>query len=185
MLATANVDPRGRARASRSWRKLRLLVARAIASARRRSLIGDILLAHLTVAALAGAFALAGLWWASGWVIRDNMRAWGEQWLDNLDEVAIPLYLPDDGRRYARTDAYVSEFAEILFVRYYSAKGEVAFTESADGAGLPIAPIERARLEEIATPRTGDRRYVLDAVFPEMPFVRVAKPVWTRSVRAD
>jgi diguanylate cyclase (GGDEF)-like protein len=185
MLATANVDPRGRARASRQWRKLRLLLARAIAIARRRSLIGDILLAQLTVAAIAGAFALAGLWWASGWVIRDNMRAWGEQWLDNLDEVAIPLYLPDDGRRYARTDAYVSEFAEILFVRYYSPKGEVAFTESANGAPPPIPAIERARLEETATPRTGDRRYVLDAVFPEMPFVRVAKPVWTRSVRAD
>ncbi|HJR70475.1 MAG TPA: EAL domain-containing protein, partial [Gammaproteobacteria bacterium] len=138
-----------------------------------------------TIAAIAGAIALAGLWWASGWVIRDNMREWGEQWLDNLDDLAVPFYLPDDGHRYARADAYVREFGEVLFVRYYSAEGELAFTEAANGAAPALAPIERDKLGAIAGRPIGERRYVLDAVFPEMPFVRIAKPVWTRSVRAD
>jgi len=113
------------------------------------------------------------------------MREWGEQWLDNLDDLAVPFYLPDDRHRYARADAYVREFTEVLFVRYYSATGEVAFTESANGADPALPRIERERLGDIASQPIAERRYVLDAVFPEMPFVRIAKPVWTRSVRAD
>ena len=185
MLDIANNDIPMPVRTSRPWRTLRLRVARAIATSRRRSLISDILVAQLTIAALAGAVALAGLWWASSWVIRDNMREWGEQWLRNLDELATPLYLPDDVQRYARTDAYLKEFPEILFVRYYSSEAGLIFAKSATGRDPPIAPIELGRLEEIASRSAGAQRYVLDAVFNEMPFVRIAKPFSVRSVRAD
>ncbi len=172
-------------RASRPRRTLRLRAVRALATARRRSLIGDILVAQLTIAALAGAIALAGLWWASEWVIQDSMREWGKRWLDKLDELAIPLYLPDDVHRYARADSYVDEFGEILFVRYYSREGGVTFTESAKGRDPPIAPITVDNLQDIAARSATAQRYVLDAVFNEMPFVRIAKPFWVRSVRAD
>src|SRR5690349_1060533 len=139
------------ARTRRPWRTLRLRAARAIAAARHRSLIGEILVGQLTIAALAGAIALAGLWGASRWVVQDNMREWGAQWLHNLDELAVPLYLPDDVHRYARADTYLDEFPEVLFVRYYSSDGGLTFTKSAGGRDLPIAPIELDRLVETAS----------------------------------
>jgi diguanylate cyclase (GGDEF)-like protein len=172
--------PGGWIRRTRRWLGLRSKVL-----ARRRSLIGEILALQLVLAAPVGAVALAGLWWTSTWVIEDNMRAWGEQWLDNLDELAVPFYLSDDNDKYERIESYLDKFAEIAFVRYYSKAGAPIFTENRNGADRPIEPLEAATLERIASRRGADQRYLVDTPSREIPIVRVSKPIWAHSVAAD
>lgn len=157
---------------------------RAAASTQRRSLVGSILARQLAVAALVCAVALAGLWWASSLVVRDQLHDWGAQWLDNLDELGAPLYLSGDAR-YASIDGYIEQFAEIVFVRYYSDAGAPIVTRVNDGDVEGAAPLDPASLAETASRAAASERHLIDTAFGGDPFVRVAKPIVARSVAAD
>jgi diguanylate cyclase (GGDEF)-like protein len=159
----------------------------AEACAQRSSLIGEILALQLVVAVVVGSVAFAGLWWASSLVVRDQMRDWGAQWLDNLDELGAPLYLSGD-EKYASIDSYVDQFAEILFVRYYSDTGEPTVTRINNGGDVDVevaSPVGRDRLEEVAHRAAATERYLIDTSFGTGPLVRIVKPVVAKSVSAD
>ena len=85
---------------------------------RRRSLVGEILALQLVFTVIIGLFAFGGVWWMSSWVIEDNMRKWGEQWISTLDELGTPLYVSQDTEKYIRIESYVDKFPEISLVRY-------------------------------------------------------------------
>ncbi|HEX7237079.1 MAG TPA: hypothetical protein VF405_08975, partial [Gammaproteobacteria bacterium] len=165
-------------RLERAARRLR---ARAVASVRRRSLIGEILALQLAVAGVVGALAFGGLWWASSVAVQDHMRTWGAQWLGNLDQLGAPRYANNDAERTAEVHRYFEQFPEVLFVRYYSATGwTIAEDIQARGAAIP-APIDPRRLDKLAS----SKEPLLDTVAGEMPIVRIAKPIWDRSRPAD
>ena len=166
-------------------RPRRSSLLRTIAWLRRRSLIGEILTQQLTVAVFVGVLAFAGLWIASSFVVRDQMRAWGAQWLDNLEEVGAPLYLSGN-ERYRGTERYLDQFAEILFVRYYSASGEPIFTEVADRENLsPMEPLAAAELEALSSRGGSVENHLVETAFVGGPIVRIGKPVFSRAVVAD
>jgi diguanylate cyclase (GGDEF)-like protein len=153
--------------------------------ARRRSLIGEILALQLVFAVAVGALALAGLWWASTAVLEESAHKWVEQWLGNLDELGVPLYVSDDTEGYRTIESYVGTVAEIFFVRYYSASGEPIYTELARGIDPEIPPVAPETLAAIASQPADQQRYRVDTLFQETPIVRISKPIWTRAVVAD
>jgi diguanylate cyclase (GGDEF)-like protein len=161
------------------------MLLRGLGVGRRRSLIGEILALQLLFAAIVGILALTGLWWASSWVIDDNMRKWGEQWLANLDDLGMPLYISDDSEKYVRIENYVDKFSEISFVRYYSADGEPIFSEFPGGLDPDIKPLAPQTLQELTAQSTPEQRYILDTLFGEIPVVRISKPIWTESLVSD
>jgi diguanylate cyclase (GGDEF)-like protein len=185
MTLSTNVKPRPSTATRRAARAWQWLVARGLDIARRRSLIGEILALQLAFAAIVGALALAGLWWASSWVIQDNTRKWGEQWLGNLDELGTPLYVSDDDEKYTRIESYVRKFEEIFFVRYYSAAGEPIFSDFPNRPDPGVPPLDPATLKEIADRPAHDQRYRLDTLFQEIPILRISKPIWTQSLLSD
>ena len=150
----------------------------------RRSLIGEILALQLVFAAVIGLLALTGLWLASSWFIDDNMRKWGEQWLTNLDELGMPLYVSNDEEKYVRIEDYVSKFAEISFVRYYSATGEAIHSEP-HRDDLDVELLAPEILRDIARSESEDERYVVDTLQGTIPLVRITKPIWTESLLTD
>lgn len=166
----------------RAWRWLRAWAGRL---ARRRSLIGEILALQLAFAAVIGLFALTGLWWASSWVIEDNMRRWGEQWLENLDELGMPLYVSEDKETHVRIDEYVEKFSEMSFVRYYSVAGEPMFSAPTQEAMRDIPPLTPAKLEEITEPDSTEKSYMFPAWLDGVRVVRISKPIWTESLLSD
>ena len=170
------------AAASRVKRAARLLLARFIASVRRRSLISEILALQLLVAVICGGLAFGGLWWASSSAARDHMHAWGEQWFDNLDELGVPQYVDNDAERNAEVRRYLEEFSEILFVRYYSASGATVAEELPEHAAGALAPLDAGRLDGLSS---SGQPHLLDTVVGEIPVVRIAKPIWGRSVTPD
>ena len=173
---------RRRKTAGRIRRAARKLLVQATAAVRRRSLLGETLALHLAVAAVVGALAFGGLWWASNLLIRDQMRTWGEQWLDNLDDLAVPLYASGDAEWPV---AYVDQFAEISFVRYYSRAGQPIRTEVTRHGDAGIAPLERARLEALASRGADLPHHLVETMFRDRPLVRIAEPIWATSVPAD
>jgi diguanylate cyclase (GGDEF)-like protein len=169
-------------RIGRAWKALgRYLVE----VARRRSLIGEILALQLVFAGAVGALALGGLWWASTAVLEENAQKWVEQWLGNLDELGMPLYVSGDAERYRTIESYVETVAEIFFVRYYSASGEPMHTELPRGIDPEIPPLAQETLAAIASQPTDQQRYRVDTLIDETPIVRISKPIWTRAVAAD
>ena len=171
------------AAATRISRETRLFLARLIATVRRRSLISEIFALQLLVAAVAGGLAFGGLWWASSFAVRDHMRAWGAQWLDNLDQLALPRYVASDAARNAQVRMYLEQFSEILFVRYYSAAGETIAEELPQpGRDAPVPPLDVPRLEGLTS---SSQSHLLDTVLGERPVVRIAQPIWQRSMPVE
>lgn len=152
---------------------------------RRRSLIGEILALQLVFAAVVGLLALSGLWWASSWVIQDNMRKSGEQWLENLDELGTPLYVSDDNEKYVDIENYVNKVSEIAFVRYYSDTGEPIFSDSAKDGDPRVTPLTPDELRALASRPNSEKPYIIDALFRDIPLVRISKPIWTQSLLSD
>lgn len=172
---------------SAAWRRLaraaRLLFAHTVVSVRRRSLISEILALQLLVAVVAGGLAFGGLWWASSLAVRDHMRAGGAQWLDSLDQLAVPGYVANDAARNAQVRMYLEQFSEIMFVRYYSPAGETIAEELREpGRDAPIAPLDPRRLESLGS---STQSHLLDTVPGELPVVRVAQPIWQRSTPVE
>ena len=140
---------------------------------------------QLVFAAIVGALALAGLWWASNDVFQESARKWGEQWLGNLDELGTPLYVSEDSERYRDIESYVGKIKEIFFVRYYSALGEPMYTEFPRGIDPGIQPLSPETLAATASRPLDQQQYRVDTLFQGVPIVRISKPMWTRSLLAD
>jgi diguanylate cyclase (GGDEF)-like protein len=164
--------------ASRIKRVSRRLRARAVVHARRRSLIGEILALQLMVAAVVGALAFGGLWLASSFAVRDDMRAWGAQWLGQLDELAAPAYLADDAERLAQVRTFFERFSEIVLVRYYSRDGATLATQLSGGRKPVMAPLDAAELARLASAPRDSAQHLLDTAAPDIPVVRLARPIW-------
>ncbi len=169
----------------RACRTLKSRWAVILEFCRRRSLVGEILALQLLFAVLIGALAFGGVWWSSSWVIEDNISKWGEQWISNLDELGMPLYVSQDDEKYVRIETYVEKFPEISFVRYYSAAGEPIFTDLPHQTGTGAAPLDPQVLLGLANGQPGEDPFILERLHEELPFVRISRPIWTESLRSD
>ena len=152
---------------------------------RRRSLVGEILALQLAFAVVIGLFAFGGVWWVSSWVIEDNMRKWGEQWIMTLDELGMPLYVSQDTEKYMRIEDYVDKFPEISLVRYYSAAGIPIFTELPHQTSTEMPALESRALLDLVNAQGTEQPYILERIDQELPLMRVSKPIWTESLRSD
>jgi diguanylate cyclase (GGDEF)-like protein len=169
-------------RAREVWRSVCAYVLKITS---RRSLIGEILALQLVFATVVGALAVAGLWWASNAVLAENARKWGEQWLDSLDQLGMPLYISQDAEGARDIERYVSQNEEIFFVRYYSDSGEPFHSEYPRGIDPGIAPLAPETLAAMAARPANQQRYSVETAFQEIPIVRISKPIWTRSLPND
>ncbi len=151
----------------------------------QRSLIGEILALQFGFALLAGALAIWGLWWSSTWVIDDNLQDWGKQWIEELDDLGMPLYVSQDEDKFLKIEKYVNAFPAISFVRYYSESGEVVFKNIQHDQELDIIPLDSGYLRRLASRPTAGQPFLLDTPVEDLPLVRISKPIWTQSLSGD
>jgi len=166
-------------------RRLKTVCASTQDFFRRRSLVSEILALQLIFAVIVGLLAFSGVWWSSSWVIEDNIRKWGEQWISNLDELGMPLYVSQDDEKYVRIESYVEKFPEISFVRYYSDVGEPIFTDFPHQTNSEVPAPEASVLLGLANLQGPEKPHILERLDRELPRVRIIKPIWTESMRAD
>jgi len=151
----------------------------------QRSLIGEILILQFGFALLVGTLAIWGLWWSSTWVIDDNLESWGKQWIEELDDLGMPLYASQDEERFLRIEKYVNAFPAISFVRYYSNSGEIIFKDIQHDKDLDIAPLDAEHLRRLTRSPGSGRSFLLDTPVDDLPLVRISKPIWTESLPVD
>ena len=131
--------------------------------------------------------AIGFLWWTSGWVVEDNLKNWGEQWISELDDLGMPLYTSLDEERFLRIERFVNAFPEISFVRYYTTDGEVIFTGQTTDSEIQVPQLDAdqlGRLMQIGH-TASDEAIVLEKAGQGMAVVRVIKPIWTESLAED
>ena len=147
----------------------------------RRSLIADILLLQFASALFVAVVAVGILWWATSWVIQNNLNKWAGQWIAELDDLGMPLYTDGGDDMFLRIESYIRSFPEISFVRYYSKSGKVVFAD-VTGRGMPSVPeLEPVQLAALAG-LGPDRPAIIDSSFSRASLVRVSKPIWTESM---
>ena len=151
----------------------------------QRSLIGEILALQFGFALLAGALAIWGLWWSSTWIIDDNLQDWGKQWIEELDDLGMPLYVSQDEDKFLKIEKYVNAFPAISFVRYYSETGEVVFKNIQHDKELDIIPLDPEYLRKLASSPRAGQSFLLDTPVEDLPLVRISKPIWTESMSGD
>lgn len=147
--------------------------------------MSEILALQLAFAVVIGLFAFGGVRWMSTWVIEDNMRKWGEQWISQLDELGMPLYVSQDTEKYIRIESYVDKFPEISLVRYYSAEGNPIFTELPYRSSTAMPVLEPKVLLRLVNTLGTENSYLLERIDRELPLMRISKPIWTESLRTD
>ncbi len=146
-----------------------------------RSLVTDILLLQLASALFVAAAAVAVLWWSTSWVIDNNLNKWAGQWISELDDLGMPLYVDGGEEQYLRIENYIRSFPEISFVRYYSKSGEVVYEDATRAARVTVAVLGTAQLEELAR-HGADQPALLDASLSGSSVVRASKPIYTESM---
>lgn len=153
----------------------------------RRSLIGEILALQMAFALFLCASVIGFLWWTSGWVVDDNLRNWGQQWISELDDLGMPLYTSLDEERYLRIETFVNAFPEIAYVRYYSTDAEDLFTSYRNDTEVRAPRLSAAYLAELARVNTvpEDDAVLLEELIDGVPIVRVSKPIWIESLPHD
>jgi diguanylate cyclase (GGDEF)-like protein len=151
---------------------------------RGRSLVNEVLLAEVVLAAVLGVFLLAGLAWTSGSVIRDNLSQWASRWGAELNELGAPFY-HDEHDAVLGVERFIAKYPEIDRVTWYGADGAELLALDASGVvqpnGAALAEAERAKLSAKAgaeppyllTERGGGQRY------------RLLGPIWTESFAGD
>ena len=146
-----------------------------------RSLVGDILILQFASALLVGLLAVWGLWWTSSWVIENNLNKWAEQWISELDDLGMPLYVEGNDDKFVRIESYVSSFPEISFVRYYSQSGEVIFADDTREVSSDIPALDESELTLLAA-QSAEDPYIVESSGGDTSTARITKPIWKESM---
>jgi diguanylate cyclase (GGDEF)-like protein len=149
-----------------------------------RSLVNEVLLAEIVLAAVLGVFLLAGLAWTSGSVIRDNLSQWASRWGEELNELGAPFY-HDERDAVLSVERFIAKYPEIDRVTWYSADGSVV--QSLDESGVvqgDIAALDGAEREELAAKAGAEPPYLLTERGSAQRY-RLLGPIWTESFPSD
>jgi len=153
--------------------------------AQGRSLVTDVLIAEVVIAAVVGVFVLVGLAWTSGSVIRDNLAHWASQWAAELNELGAPFY-HDEGEAVLGVERFVAKYPEIDRVTWYRADGSTLKTLDKSGvADVGGAPLDAATQAELAAKAGLTPPYLLTENVEGGRRYRLFGPIWTESLAGD
>lgn len=150
-----------------------------------RTLVSEILSLQMLLTALAGALAIAGLFWTSERLLLSNINRWALQWVDEIQELGAPLYVGDSDNALLNVERFVDRYPELARVAYFDASGELrTVIRSAAGEGTDaIAPFS-SDFEGLRARAGSEQAYVLRDGPAAGKFV-IRSVVWTESIAGD
>jgi diguanylate cyclase (GGDEF)-like protein len=156
-----------------------------VPAARGRSLVDEVLIAEVVIAAVVGVFVLAGLAWTSGSVIRDNLAHWASQWGAELNELGAPFY-HQEHEAVLGVERFVAKYPEIDRVTWYRADGEPLMALDKSGvADAPTEPLDAQAQAELAAKAGVSPPYLLAEDVQGGRRYRLSGPIWTESFAGD
>ena len=145
----------------------------------KRVLVNEILSIQVLSAAVFGGLAIASLYWGGQWVLQDNYSRWALQWTEELNELAAPLYLTDDGEALYRLESFVDRYPEIERVSYFGKDGVARFSVDGRDDIEPPDNLSKARLEEAVSVIGEKQPYLMQSDLINPRQFEILAPVWT------
>ncbi|MFV1997142.1 MAG: EAL domain-containing protein [Acidiferrobacterales bacterium] len=167
-------------------RATRILRQRFGKNSKRRSLVRRILYLQYAWTAIIYLIAVAGIWWSSSYLIKENLYERGMEWVAELDELGTPIYMAQKSVKLARIQQRISNSPEIIYVRYFGIKDGKVLASYKNDAGRNIKFPELS-LEEIALlsdTASGEKPYLVDKNNIDSIY-RITAPVWVKSIQED
>jgi diguanylate cyclase (GGDEF)-like protein len=179
--------PPGKAEAAPRRNGVRDAVQHWIRRTRRRSVVGDMALVHLSFAILVCVIAVSSIRWTSHWMMEENLHKWVSQWVGELDGLGAALYVAPEHREFAKVEEFVDSIPEIAYVRYYTADGELLHSQFASNVELETPPskLSRAQLEQLRVSATPDRPYSSDDSINAANLYRASTCIWANAIASD
>lgn len=150
-----------------------------------RVLVHEILWIQVLSASLAGALAIASLYWGGQWILQDNYGRWALQWTQELNELGAPLYLTDDGEARIRLESFVNRYPEIDRVAYFARNGTTLFSVGNEDNLEPVADLPAAALREAVEVVGQKAPYLMNSNIFEPQRFEILAPVWKESIADD
>jgi diguanylate cyclase (GGDEF)-like protein len=152
----------------------------------KRVLIHEILSLQITITAVIGALAIAGLYWGGQWVLQDNYSRWALQWTEQLNELGAPLYLLDDDESILRLESFIAKYPEINRVTYYFQDGTTLYSITNHGDAEPAyQALPADMLEQLSILVGSDQPYLIDSSMFDVRTFEILAPIWTESITGD
>ena len=152
---------------------------------KKRSLVTRITSVYLFWSVLAYLVTMCGVWWSSHKMIEEGMRRQALQYVPEFDELGTPLYVSDTSRALERIGRRASNYANIMYVRYYNADGTKLLGQY-HKFHLPDAPpLPAQHMRSLEQPELSDRLVLIGHSIGIVNSVHVIAPVRARSVRPE
>lgn len=151
---------------------------------RGRTLISEILSLQVFLTAIAGIFAIGGLYWSAQSLLVENVDRWALQWVDELQELGAPLYLDDPVDAFIDVVRFSNRYPELVRVTYYQPDGAVI--NSVDSRESAVAPVslDSAVVADLQKRVGSDRAHYLRRGERTGEFI-IQSVLWTESFAGD
>ena len=171
---------------SRIFQKVRRLIRRDKGNKKTRSLVNRILYLQSLWSLLIFLIAVAGIWWSSTYLVRDNLFERGVEWVTELDELGTPLYTSRNKKHLENIVQRVANSPEVTYVRYYDANGRKVLAEyHKDGhPESEVLPLTDTQIETLSATNNQKKPYHVDEASSDSIY-RLISPVWVKSIRTD
>ena len=176
------------------WSSIFLFIRKVIHTLRRRlsngnkrsSLVKRLLYFQYIWTAMIYLIAISGIWWSSNYLIEENLRERGKEWVAELDELGTPIFISRKRINLTRVEQRISNSPEIAYVRYFGVKDRKVLASYKNDAGhnidLPELSVAEIRLLNDTT--TGKKPYLVDENSIDSVY-RITSPVWVKSIQED
>jgi len=152
---------------------------------KKRSLVGDIMIIHVTYAVIVYLAAASCLWLMTDWIVENNLEKWAARWTQELNELGTPLYedtsKPD---RFIHIEDYIDKFPEIAYVNYYSLTGKLIFSEGRSNPTQHLS-LNAQQMALLSNTLVKNKPQIIEQELSDSPYVKTYTPIWIESIPDD
>jgi len=152
---------------------------------KKRSLVGDIMMIHITYAIIVYLAAASCLWLMTDWIVENNLEKWAARWTQELNELGTPLY-EDDSKlnRFIHIEDYIEKFPEIAYVNYYSLAGKLIFSEGKGGENQHLS-LNTEQIAQLSNIQGKNKPQIIEQELSDSSYVKTYTPIWIESIPDD
>ena len=152
---------------------------------KKRSLVGDIMMIHISYAIIVYLAAASSLWLMTDWIVENNLEKWAARWTQELNELGMPLYEGDSKpNRFIHIEDYIEKFPEIAYVNYYSLAGKLIFSEGKDSASQHLS-LNSQQIALLSNTQDTKKPQIIEQELNDSPYVKTYTPIWIESIPDD
>ncbi|MGK0500256.1 MAG: hypothetical protein ACJAYG_001903, partial [Oceanicoccus sp.] len=128
--------------------------------------------------------ATSGFWVVSSQVIQSTFEQQAGHWMSNLDELSMPLYASNEVSTFLSIEAYLKNFSEIAYLKYYHADGEKVLAQyrASDFDSELVGQFDTRSFNQYASHELRGGVAISSAMTIDKSWMRLIAPVFRKGV---